>query len=489
MFKSLVAKLPKDKDYPQRQFVINALTKVVDGTMYDHLPYSFYTEINEAGEYVKLADRRPSSRSNLCRVVVDDSVSLLFSDGHFPTVGCENDYTADQINLLIKETKLNQVMIDAATRGSVGSVAIFMKVLNNRVFFDSMGTQYLTPVWRDDAPDTLEVVKERYKVKGRVLRKQGYAIDEEMSAQDFWFARDWNDKAETWYLPKLCSVVDIDSNDYVFPVDTVKTVNHNLGFVPIVWVKNLPNGDDIDGGCTFKVAVDTMIEIDYLMSQGSRGLRYSSDPMLVIKDSASDDSTIVKGGGNALKVEPAGDAKLLEINGTASAAMTEWIKMLRESALESVHGNRSNADKIAAAQSGKAMELMNQSLIWLADKLRISYGEGALLELLKMVVRVSKKQSIKIEGKDVKDLSNESLCLKWPHWYHPTATDRQADATALNTLASGGILSRQTATASIADEYDIEDVQAELVKIADESKVKLAQTQKTLENTLPIGGV
>ena len=32
-----------------------------------------------------------------------------------------------------------------------------------------------------------------------------------------------------------------------------------------------------------------------------------------------------------------------------------------------------------AAQSGRALELMNQGLIWLADNLRVSYGEGALL--------------------------------------------------------------------------------------------------------------
>jgi hypothetical protein len=57
----------------------------------------------------------------------------------------------------------------------------------------------------------------------------------------------------------------------------------------------------------------------------------------------------------------------------------DWVKGLREIALEGAGGSRANADKLSAAQSGRAMELMNQALIWLADKLRISYGEGALL--------------------------------------------------------------------------------------------------------------
>ena len=70
-------------------------------------------------------------------------------------------------------------------------------------------------------------------------------------------------------------------------------------------------------------------------------------------------------------VSEKGDARLLEIGGTASAAVIEYVRTLRELALESVHGNRANADRLTAAQSGRALELMNQGLIWLADNLRI----------------------------------------------------------------------------------------------------------------------
>ena len=34
-------------------------------------------------------------------------------------------------------------------------------------------------------------------------------------------------------------------------IDTTKTVSHKLGFVPIVWLKNLPGGNGIDGEPTF----------------------------------------------------------------------------------------------------------------------------------------------------------------------------------------------------------------------------------------------
>ncbi len=40
-----------------------------------------------------------------------------------------------------------------------------------------------------------------------------------------------------------------------------------------------------------------------------------------------------------------GDARLLEIGGTASAAVIEYVRTLRELALESIHGNRASQTK------------------------------------------------------------------------------------------------------------------------------------------------
>ena len=156
----------------------------------------------------------------------------------------------------------------------------------------------------------------------------------------------------------------------------------------------------------------------------------------------------------------------MEIGGTAASAVIEYVRTLREMALESVHGNRTSADKISAAQSGRAMELMNQGLIWLADRLRASYGEHGLLPLMRMVIAASQKLPLSIQGAAPVVLNAaQRLSLKWPRWYQPTADDRQADASTLNALRTGGLMSRQTAVQALADDYDIEDVQAELALI------------------------
>ena len=450
-----------DRDYPERQARIQALTSVLKGRQYDGLRYDFQTEYTPNGEYVPLKMRRPSVRFNICKTVVDDSVSMLFSEGHFPTVHAESDDLREALAAITKEARLNEVMIEAATIGSVGSVAIQFLVLRERVFFRALNTQFMTPTFDDFAPDTLVKVREQYKTRGAELSAKGYDIADDELNTVFWFAREWDEQEERFYLPRKAG-----DSDAKWIVDTKRTMSHGLGFVPMVWVKNLPGGEDCDGACTFEPAIETSIEIDYQLSQAGRGLRYSSDPKLVIKDpSGVDQNNLVGGVGNALIVSHDGDAKLLEINGHAASAVVDYVKCLRELAIESMHGNRVSPEKMASAQSGKAMELMNQGLIWLADRLRISYGEGALLTLYKMIVMASQSMKIKAAGLPVGKLPEEPLSLSWNDWYDKTSTDNLQDAQTLQVLISAGLMSRDTAIRAISDEYDIEDVDAEVAKI------------------------
>lgn len=461
MFETICQTIPADSHLAPRTRRLDVYRRVLEGTIYDALPYAFQEERNGAGEYIPLRARRPSVRYGLCRIVVEDSVSLLFSAGHFPAVECEAPAVESLIGDILREGRLNEVMIDAALRGSVGSVAVLLRVLRGRFFFSVMETQCLTPRWRQDAPDTLDEVSERYKVRGAELLAQGYEdVDPE---QTYWFQRRWDADAETWYRP-----VPVNAGTAA-EVDAVRSVRHGLGFVPIVWIRNLPGGEGVDGACTFRAAIETSIEIDYQLSQAGRGLKYASDPTLLIKEPATTDREMVKGAGNALIVSEKGDAKLLEIGGTAAAAVIDYVRTLREMALESVHGNRANADRLSAAQSGRALELMNQGLIWLADNLRISYGEGGLLPLMRMALRAAARFPVTVMGKDVPPLDPEMrLSLRWPRWYAASADDRLKEAQAVATLVNAGQMSHEMAVKSLAASHTITDVAAELDRIVEE---------------------
>jgi hypothetical protein len=453
MFDTLCDLVACDHDYPPRVRKLMILDRVLDGTLYDVLPYHFHQERTEAGEYIPLRQRRPSVRYPLCRIVVEDSVSLLFSEGHFPTIDSTDPILRTTFANIAKETHLNLTMTQAAMSGATGSVALLLRVLKGRIFIDVLDTMYLTPTWDPTAPDTLTRVEERYKVAGANLLGNGYNIDD--PDEQYWFARIWDSESETWFEPTPVG-------KQVLPIiDTVRSVSHQLGAVPIVWIKNLPGlsttGDSNDGACSFAAAMHTQVEIDYQLSQVGRGLKYSSDPTLLLKDPSLPDGELIRGAGNALIVSEKGDARLLEIGGTASAAVIEYVRTLRELALESIHGNRASPERITAAQSGRALELLNQGLIWLADNLRTSYGETGLLQLARLIVRASQRYTLVVLGEPIEPMDpGATLSLKWPRWYPSTADDRQKDVQSLTALVTAGCISRETALKAIAACYDIE---------------------------------
>jgi hypothetical protein len=494
MFKTIAAQIPKDRDYSDRCYTLEIYDRILNGSFYDHLPHGFHQEMSESHEYVPLRSRRPSVQYALCRLVVDDSVSLLFSEGHFPSAETEDEAVKESLADIAKDLRLNEVMLETAVVGSTGSVALHLRILQQadgksfRPFVDVKHTRYLTPEYNPAAPDVLHCVHEKYKTKGQALKDLGYAIKDDELNTWFWFARDWDAAAEIWFLPwKMSTTEETQGEISPYTVDTARTVIHDLGFVPWIWIRNLPGKlkllefhpgrpssgnairySKIDGACTFAGAIDAMIEIDYQLSQVGRGLKYAMDPLLLLKEPAApQDGGFVKSGGNAMVVGKDGDGKMLEIGGTAFTVVMDYVRALREYALESVHGNRTDPQKLSTAQSGRAMELMNQALIWLADKLRVSYGEGAMLSLLKMVVAAHGKFPLTIKGQKMMAIKPDTeITLRWPRWYAPTAQDRQAIANTLKMHADAGHISRQTAVSSIAADFDVEDVDAELSRRA-----------------------
>src|SRR5258708_1260830 len=190
MFDTICELISRDSDYPTRTLVLDTLMRVLNGQLYDVLPHDFHDERSPAGEYIPLRKRRPSVRYPLCRVVVEDSVSLLFSEGHFPTIDCPDRDTQRSLASIVRDSHLNLVMTEAAMRGSVGSVAIMMRVLSGRIFFQVLNSIYLVPIWNPKEPDTLLTVTERYQVSGTQLSIDGYDIPD--LKVDYWFQRSWD---------------------------------------------------------------------------------------------------------------------------------------------------------------------------------------------------------------------------------------------------------------------------------------------------------
>jgi len=439
-----------------------ALQRVLEGTQYDVLPHPFARERSVSGEYIPLSDRRPSVRTNLCRTVVDEMVSLLFGNSHWPLVVAEAPETAGALNNFALEAGLSAFMMQVATRGSVGSVAIWVEISANRPCLTLLETAYLTPEW--DPTGALLRVTERFMVTGRELAASGYPVEPKEYAARFWWQRRWTCDAVEISIPRP---VEQEGEPLL---DTMRSTMHGLGFVPVVWIRNpgAVSVRDPDGECSFERAIDTVIEADYLLSQAGRGLKYGSDPTLVLKTPDLLEGPARQGGAaSALTLPPEGDAKLLEINGAAAGAVLAHYRELRQLVLEQLHGNRTHGDRLGTAQSGRAMELMCQPLIWMADRLRGTYGDCGVLALYRMLCRFSSAlpNGILIGCEQYRNLDPTGLSLQWPAWFTADEAEFQPLAHGLVEAVSARLLSRETAARLYACAVGISDPAAEWKKI------------------------
>lgn len=486
-------KLKLDKDWSMRECRLRILKMFLDGSIYDELsPYHMeYTGGGEvggnSGQYIRLVDRRPSVTYRIPKIIVDESVSMLFGEDHFPKASCDHDdrKTSDFLLYINENCKLKYAMLDAAKVGSIGSVCIVVKVLEGKFYFEVLGTRRLTPVFDQKNPDVLVNLVEKRKVDGATLMAHGYdGIDKEDKNKYFYVVREWNVTEEIYYKPY--KVEDEEGEDNFKPVrDEQKSSLHDLGFVPIVWIKNTPTCHHIDGECTFEAAIDVSVEIDYQLSQLGRLLKYNSDPTLVVKNSSSlEGNQLIKSVG-MLNLDEKGDAYLLEMSNASTTAVIEYVRCLRDLALESVRGNRANPDKLSSIHSGKALQMLNSSLIALVSEMRLTYGEYGLIAIYRMVILIYFSGKYEIDSGEFSPSSQDCvdhIKLKWPDWYAPTPQDKLQEQQTFSGYEAGGILSKETIRSNIQDKYGIIDIEDEAKRVATDSEEELKYEQALKPN-------
>jgi hypothetical protein len=474
-----------DADLTPRQKRLEALDRVLQGTHYDHISYPFDQE-RTSGKYISLHERRPSINSMLCRVVVEDSVSLLFGDAHFPRVEAANQATANSLQHVFKSLRIQEQMTSAAIQGSIGSVALEFLVFNRKPILRVLNTKYITPRFHHIDEDQLLSVTEKRKVERSELEALGYTgLNRDVTW--FWFLKEWNQKQVVFYKPWPCS----DRNHQPKP-DPERTVDHHMDRCPIIWITNLPGGSRIDGPSTFEAGINAVLQHDVMWSMGTRALKYNSDPIKVVF--TDDDIEKVQGGSDRLlRFSRESKFELLELEGTASDANLNWLRELRNVALEAVHGLRAHSDKLTMPNSASAIELLHQPLIWLADKLRLTYGEGALLQVAQMICHAStvinrtdkSEKGLLVAGVNIQNLDPTGLSLNWPTWFPMSATELRESAQAADYNIRNGVISPETATKQFAPVYEVEDISAEQTRIEDHRKKMLAEAPEVADATQP----
>lgn len=436
----LVKNIPYEEWATSRYKGLDRLERTLMGSQYAHLQYPFHFEVDPASkQYIPLNERRPSVIYRLPASVVQDTVDKLFSGRHWPHFKGVEDHQSDlihEIEMLTRKTNLEKALRKAVFVGAVGSVFVSFKYVDKILSFDVWNPKNCLPVF--DAKGELQEVKIFYKAKVDSLLALGYELDDKERAQDeLWWGKRFTKEKEIAYVPSD-KAAPPDWSEWA--VDESRSKEHDLGFVPGVWIENLPGGVFPDGGCTFENLLELCVEIDYQLSQAGRGFKYSAAPQLAVRGLANmaigtNGRTVVRSPANILELHPGddvtkpGDAKLLEMQGQGLRATMEYVKLLRSYALETTKGSRKDPERLTAIpMSGKAMETLEEELLDLIQSLRESYGDHGLLPLLKLVLRAGEKLGL---VKTYNEEDFDEIQLLWPKVFLPSAAEIQEYATAL----------------------------------------------------------
>lgn len=515
-FRELLELWKNTGTYPKgtsdRYIKLDMYQKLLEDTIYDVLPFPFQQEENGPGNYIDLLKRRPAVLYNMPKIIVQQTASLTFGEAHAPAVrvadtDAEQDpegvtKTHETFEQVIELIDLDAVMLEAMIRGSVGSVAIVLRKLpDDTPYLEIIDGKFCTPFFDPEDPRKLKQLDYVYHVTAEDLRLAGYAGNYDPSKT--YFIKVTYTKALTLVsLPleqkKYEKLGEEDTAEdgtkYIvrWEKDTERSYDNPFSFLPVHYIRNLERRGGIDGECTFDCVKDATIEISYLLSQIGRGYRYTADPFMIETegniattipiggpDPAAQGDTVnrVKSPARTLKIPAGGDAKYLEITAGGLEGAGKHITMLREYALEVLQGMKSEAKDEGGTQSGRALHLMHQALVWLVERFRTAYGQRGYLPVLRMVFTALQEGTCSLPDIDTGVLDpNQPLRLMWPPWSTPSGDDMKAELEALS-IAAG---STNSFPKAILPDGVIAQKAAAIIGISDQSRVaaQLMSAQK-----------
>lgn len=451
-----------------RYEALGVLDLWLDGKQYNHMPFAFSEENEKGGGFRKMYDRRPSVRLNLPMLGAKLASRKLFAGKHGPRLVHKDEKMQEALIWLEKTAKIHWHMLGAVKQGQSGSVALTFAIVDDET--------PVVNVWAgkdcwpefDDA-DKLTKLTIAYVVDGRKWLQLHPEFTSDgrgnpvLKNSKYWFIRVYDQEDIMTWLP----IEEADWNpvegfedevmlSFLKTNDKLKEA-HNAGFLPALWIRNQPNGNQIDGESSFgESPLSNCIHIDYTLSQLGRGINYMGAPQLMVKGRILNyekawGNVHIFGPAHMLNLPPdrvdaggggisGADAKMIEMDGTGIAVgMEKWVERIKTWTLELMSTSRKDPNNINGALSGKAIELLDEDFIDFIQTLRTAYGAHGVLEAMKilclMLIAVSHP---KLKG--VTEDTVDETELEWPRLYSPDPEEVKQLVEAATGAIAGGLL-------------------------------------------------
>jgi len=472
---------------------------------YDSLQYegkaSWETE-------VALNRRKPREIIPLFKTAIETIHSFVWGGARFPRVTIaatrtDDDDDADEIGPrlwdddatalttfvqeVVRSAKLDRAVGEYSRKALVtSSCAVLLCFKAGKLRYSVEPGKHCTPSWSPDDPSKLQSLDICYKFP----REEQIPGTAQVRSVDYWFRRVIDEQNDTVYQP-----VRVTGQPPIWTVDSSQSVNHALGYCPVVWVRTLPmSSDAIDGVPVIDPALYRLLDrVNYVYSLRGRSVEYNLDPQWVRKNvPVGDRQALQKSTAKIWDIEDEGkdkpaDIKLIEAEGSGAVSASELTSDLHKRFCEAVRIVIADADAVKGRNiSGVVLEYLHAPMIALASDLRKDLGDDAFGDVINLALRMictvkTRGEDVFIQGvsKAVKLMMTAQLGgpwlefpvrLQWGRFFSPQSDEVSTLVQSAAAAKKEGLVSRQKATQLVADLFSITDVGAELDTIDDEKQ-------------------
>ena len=269
-----------------RYLRLDRLERYVAGTQYEGRPSWF-------DDSVELFSRAPCIVAPIVKTAIASHVGMIFRKAPVITSAPDEDETKIDPNFglsednskkldagivqVMRHANLMTVSKEVLRRAMGGSSAVAVPAIRNgRLAVDVMSAKWCTPKF--DPKDNRKV--ESLEIKYPFLQDKQEAATGKWYKVVMLFRRVIDETKDTTFQP-----VEAPERPEIEPVwtpDADKTVEHNLGFCPVVWYKFMGQcgaTHEIDGEAIHAGVLDEITGLDFAVSQRQRAVLYNADPI------------------------------------------------------------------------------------------------------------------------------------------------------------------------------------------------------------------
>ena len=442
-----------------RNYDLDLYDAYYEGRQYDGL--QDWESAAQQDEYVAVRARKPRVIYNVSKILTDRVAAKLIGSKAFPTFKIEDDPDATQFfRTAAKACNLRKAMLDPIKKCLTnGSCLVRFYIKNGVPKIEGYNTKHCWP--KLDETGELESVEIRYVFEDEQDR------DAQGNAKQKWFKL---------LLEKDCDT-SFDNPEYregggLPDFQVTERVQHDLGWVQAEWFRTREDKFSVDGYPLCADILSFIDELNYSLSQTSQAVSYGQEPQLTVKGMNEEElEELIKSSAKAWALGRDGEANFLETDLGGVKVAQEQREHMAKLMMDIVRIVIQDPEKMTAnAQSGRALEVLNQPLVELIDELRTVFEPSIRNLLIKvsmtMLEMMARGEETILEAPEGYIPSSLDLVLHWPPIFPPTLADITAMTTAANTASAGNLISRESLTRWLAGVFEIEDIEEELAKIA-----------------------